>query len=102
MFWLEKNGKLVLNVRLTPSASSRRVGGLFVDADGVSFLKISVVAVPEKGKANKELIAYLSSLLKLPKSAFNIIYGETDRYKKIEIDADVSDTLKNTLNSLGD
>lgn len=102
MFWAEKNGKLVLNVRLTPSASCQKVDGVFVDADGGCFLKISVVAVPEKGKANKELIAYLSSLLKLPKSAFNIIYGETDRYKKIEIETDVSDKLKKALTSLGD
>ena len=101
MFWGVKNNKIFLNIRLQPNAAAQRVGGVFVDADGISFLKIAVVAVPEKGKANKELITLLSCLSKLPKFAFTIISGETDRYKKIEVAVELSDGLEALLNRLG-
>lgn len=41
--------------------------------------------MPEKGKANKELIAFLAKKLKITKSSIQIISGELDRWKKIAI-----------------
>ncbi len=76
---------ILLRVRLTPNASSCGVKGVFVDGDGKEFLRIQVVSVPEKGRANKELIAYLSKVLHVAKSSFEIVGGELDRYKKIVI-----------------
>jgi uncharacterized protein (TIGR00251 family) len=59
-----------------------------MDANNDVFLKISVVSVPEKGKANKELITFLAKKLKIAKSDFEIISGELDKWKKIRINAD--------------
>lgn len=43
--------------------------------------------MPEKGKANKELIAFLAKKLKIAKSSIKIISGELDRWKKLAITA---------------
>ena len=76
---------ILLRVRLTPNSSSCGINGIFISPDGAAFLKINVVSVPEKGKANQELIKFLAKKLKLAKSAFEITSGELDRYKKIKI-----------------
>ena len=57
-------------------------------------LKISVVSIPEKGKANKELIAYLAKYLKVAKSRFKIVSGETDRFKRICITVDEDEVVE--------
>lgn len=85
LFFEEKGNDIILRVRLTPNSSSCVVRGIFTDASGDCFLKINVVSVPEKGKANQELINLLAKRLKLAKADFKIISGETDRYKKIAI-----------------
>lgn len=60
-------------------------------ADGQAHLKARVTAVPEKGKANKALVALLSKALKVPKSAVSVVSGETARQKILRIDADPED-----------
>lgn len=88
----------MLRVRLSPNSSCCAVKGVFSLPDG-DYLKISVVNVPEKGKANKELIDFLAKKLKLAKSDFEIIGGELDRYKKILINKCNEDVLE-VLNEL--
>ncbi len=53
------------------------------NADGQDYLKISVISVPEKGKANKALIEFLAQKLSVAKSLMTIVSGQTDRFKKI-------------------
>ena len=77
---------LRLAVRLTPKAAQDKVHGWTSDTDGQKILKVSVTAVPEKGKANKALVALLAKHLKIPKSAITIIRGETDRNKILLMD----------------
>lgn len=86
----------VLRVRLTPNSSLCRGCGLICNAQNEVFIKIGVTAVPEKGKANKELIAFLAKRLKLAKSSFEIISGELDRWKRIAVttDADLNSVLQ--------
>lgn len=88
MFSEQTKHGLIIRVRLTPNSSCCLLKGIFTDADGQEYLKINVVSVPEKGKANRELIAFLASKLKISKSALKLISGETDRYKKILISED--------------
>ena len=83
----ETSSGIILRVRLTPSSSSCRLGGIFVAPNGDGFLKICVVSVAEKGKANRELINWLAQQLQISKSDVHIIAGELDRYKKILITA---------------
>lgn len=85
MVFEEKENGILLRVRLTPNSSSCNKGDIFCDADGREYIKINVVSVPEKGKANQELIKFLGKQLKEAKSRFEIVGGETDRCKKILI-----------------
>lgn len=85
---------IILRVRLSPNSSSCSVKGIFTDAAGADFLKINVISVPEKGKANKELISLLAKLLHIAKSDIQILSGETDRYKKILITAMNDDIVR--------
>jgi uncharacterized protein (TIGR00251 family) len=88
IFEQHQNG-ILLRVRLSPNSSCCKICGTFVSSDNSEWLKISVISVPEKGKANQELIKFLSKKLNLAKSAFTIISGELDRYKKIIINTDI-------------
>lgn len=74
---------LRIAVRLSPKASRDEIQGWTQDENGNPVLKVSVTAVPEKGRANKALVALLAKSWKLPKSAIVIIKGETDRNKTL-------------------
>ena len=74
-----------LAVRLTPKASRTAFQGVVQEADGSPALRVCVTAVPENGKANAALIAFLAKSWKLPKSAFSIVSGATDRRKSMLI-----------------
>ncbi len=88
MVFEESQKGIILRVRLTPNSSCCKINGVFVDPNGDEWLKVSVISVPEKGKANQELIKFLASKLKISKSDLQIIGGELDRYKKILVQAD--------------
>ncbi len=83
---------LLLAIRLTPRASRERIGGIFVDAKGQSWLQASVAAVPEKGKANAALIALLAGLLRLPVSSILLETGDTNRLKRLRLAASPPET----------
>lgn len=104
MFTERTKQGLIIRVRLTPNSSSCSLKGIFNDADGQAYLKINVISVPEKGKANRELISFLSKKLKTAKSNLQLVSGETDRYKKILISENSErtvDILRNWLKEEG-
>lgn len=70
-----------ISLRVYPSASRKEVVGF---VDGV--LRVKVAASPIKGKANRELITFLSRLLGIGKGHINIIKGHTTRNKVVAID----------------
>ena len=49
-------------------------------------LRVKVSALPVKGKANRELITFLSRLLGVDKDSVSIIKGHTTRNKVVAID----------------
>ena len=67
-------------MRVHPSSARNEVVG---GSEGI--WRVRVVAPPVKGKANKELIAFLSQLLGVAKSQIGIIKGHTTRNKVIAI-----------------
>ena len=67
-------------VRVYPNAARNEVAGF---ADGV--LRVKISAPPVKGKANKELITFLSGAIGVSKSRVGIIKGHTARNKVITI-----------------
>jgi len=75
-----------LAVRLTPGSSRDSVDGIESDAAGDVWLKTRVTSVPEKGLANKALIALLAKSLRIPKSDISVISGDTSRKKSLRID----------------
>ncbi len=71
-------------VRLTlfiqPKASKNEIIGPHNGA-----LKVKVTAPPVDGKANAELVEFLSDILEIPKRQIEILKGETGRNKSVEI-----------------
>ncbi len=70
-----------ISLRVYPNASRNEVVGF---TKGV--LRVKVSAPPIKGKANRELITFLSRLLIVDKGSVNIIKGHTTRNKVVVID----------------
>lgn len=54
-------------------------------ADGT--IKIALAAAPEKGKANQELVRFLSEELQKPVSAIRIVSGLTSPLKVVAVSA---------------
>lgn len=76
-------GGLLLSVRVTPKSSRDEVTGLHTAADGAVSLAVKVTAAPDKGRANKAVIETLARASGLPKSAFELVSGGTDRNKTL-------------------
>jgi len=55
------------------------------DSEGEETIKIRIKAVPEKGKANAELIKFLSKEYNVPRSNISIVSGKTEQIKLIRI-----------------
>ncbi len=85
---------LRLSIRLTPNAGRDRLDGVEMNANDEAHLKAKVTAVPEKGKANKALIALLSKTIGVPKSSISVISGDTARQKVLRIDGDPKDVAE--------
>jgi len=83
-----------LSVRLTPKAAHNKVVGVIAAQEGKTVLKVAVTAVPEKGKANAALVKLLAKSLGLPKSAFLITSGQSDRNKQIFIEAQAGEVRR--------
>ena len=75
----EKDGWVTFKCRVQPGASRSAVSGLYGDS-----IKITLNAPPVDGKANEELIKFLSKTLDIPKSSVIIVSGETNRTKFIK------------------
>jgi uncharacterized protein (TIGR00251 family) len=69
-----------ITIQVKPNARRNEVLGI---KDGILHLKIA--APPVKGKANRELIEFLSQLLGVSKGSINIERGITGRRKVIAI-----------------
>ncbi len=82
--------KQTITVKLTPGARQNKVMDWDEDLFGERTLKISVTAIPEKGKANKAMIALLSKHWKIPKSAIEIKRGATSRVKILEVEGELA------------
>ncbi|MDF1686579.1 MAG: DUF167 family protein [Parvibaculaceae bacterium] len=76
---------LLLSIRVTPKAANTGFAGFGEDAAGQAYLKVRVTVVPEKGKANKAVLALLAKALGMAKSRLFVVSGESDRNKVIRI-----------------
>ena len=81
MFQETDNG-LLLTVRIVPNSSKNEI------VKTENGMKIKITAQPVDGKANKALIEFLSKKLKIPKSAIEIVRGETSKEKTLFLKTD--------------
>lgn len=90
----------ILRIKAVPNASCCSCKGIICDAKGNQYLKVMVNAVPEKGKANKELLVWLAKILKVSKSSLSIISGESDHSKKVFLQSAQNSEIDEKLNNL--
>lgn len=83
------DGRLMVDVRLTPRGGRDALDGVEQLADGRGVLKARVRAVPEDGKANAALEALIASALGVARSAVTVVHGKTARVKTLAIAGDV-------------
>lgn len=86
--------KMILKIKVKPNSRKNEVS-----VENAFSLKIKIKAVPEKGKANKELINFLSEIFEVPKSFIQIINGESSPNKRVKIIADEK-MIQQKLNKL--
>lgn len=73
---------LILNVKIIPKSSKNEIIGWEKENN---LLKIKIKEIPEKGKANKELIKFLAKTLHTAKSNIIIEKGQSSKLKKLTI-----------------
>ena len=83
---------MFISVRVYPNATKNEVVGF---GDGAWQVRIS--APPVKGKANKELISFLSKVLGIGKGSLSIAKGHTSRSKVIAVDGLTQEEIINRL-----
>lgn len=84
-----------ITVQVQPNARKNEI----VDfKDGV--LKVKISAPPVKGKANKELIGFLSDRFEISKSSITIEKGLTSKRKGLIIEGLSQDEVSNRMTSL--
>ncbi len=73
-------------IRLTPRASSDRVGEPRLQADGTLVLAVYVTAPPDRNRANEAMIRLLAKHFGVAPSRLSILRGQTSRNKLLRID----------------
>ncbi len=79
-FFLPTGQGYLLRLTVVPGAQRTQVVGLHGDR-----LKVRLAAPPEKGAANRELIAFLARALNLPKSSLKLTLGAQSRTKVVAV-----------------
>ena len=87
----------MFSVKVVPGSSRTAIVGALG-----GMLKVKVAAAPEKGRANKSLIAFLAGELSVKSNRISIVSGLTNPVKQVQI-CDISlATLAERLQELAD
>ena len=85
-------GGVVLPVRARAGAKSSAVAG-----HHAGMLKVNVTAAPEKGKANRAIVAVLAGALALRKSQIELLSGQSSPEKRFLITGLTIDELRDQI-----
>ena len=85
---------LFITIKAVPSSGKREC-----TIDKAGKIKCYLTSAPERGKANAELIKYLSKQLKIPQKNITIVRGATSRTKELKIDGELE--IDQFCNKLG-
>jgi len=77
-----------MRLRVKPGARRSAVVGVHGGS-----LKVAVAAPPERGKANRSVVALLAEILAVPEAAVTIVAGETSQDKVVALALD-PDTVR--------
>lgn len=89
----------ILHVHVIPKSAKNQVVGWEKDAAGDRWLKVRVAAMPEDGKANKELVKFLSKALEIPAKQISIAGGDGSRYKRLKIEGELDPEVLGLLSA---
>jgi hypothetical protein len=89
-------GGVAVALRVTPNAARDAIEGVETRPGAGPQLRIRVRAVPDKGKANRAVIALLAEAWDLPLGTLSIVTGETARDKMLHV-AGPPDRLRSAL-----
>jgi uncharacterized protein YggU (UPF0235/DUF167 family) len=70
-----------LFIKATPNAKQNVLKGIAVDANGRSYLKVYVTAVPENNKANEAIEELLSKFFHISRQCIHQSVGQGNRLK---------------------
>ena len=87
--WLTVSYVMNIEIKVIPNAKKREIV-----REGVGY-KIKLKSVPRDGRANEELIEFLSEVFNVKKSEIKILKGEKDRRKVVSLPID-----ENAINSV--
>ena len=85
---------LILEIKVIP-----RSGRMALVLDKSGILKCYIKAVPEKGKANEEVVELIAKVIKIAKGSVEIMSGWTSPKKIIKIQVDL--TYEDFLHMIG-
>ena len=77
--------------------SSKRTVRLMSDGN----IKIRITAPPESGKANDDIVDYMSALINVKKSQIKIIKGHLTKYKTLRITGLTTESVLSRLVLIG-
>jgi uncharacterized protein (TIGR00251 family) len=78
---LTASKKLSLKIRVIPKSPKTEWGGVLDDGT----IKVKVAAVPEKGKANDELIRFLAGEAGVPRVNVEVVAGVASQNKLVRL-----------------
>ena len=84
--------KMSLEIHVQPGAKRNEIVGF---KEGVLYVK--VIALPQKGQANRALLELMAQMLGIPKGAIDIIRGQSSRNKVIAIQGLTSKEVREIL-----
>ena len=87
-----ESNSIRLELKVTANASRNEIAGF---TEGV--LHVRITAPPVKGKANMELVAFLSKMLGIKKNSISIVKGQASRNKLIAIEGLNSEDIMRRL-----
>ena len=82
----------IIQVKVIPNAAQNKIEGWREDV-----LRVRIRAVPEKGKANEALIAYLAENLDISKSSISLVSGQSARIKRVAIEGLTREEIEKRL-----
>ncbi len=87
-----ENGNILITTYVKPNSKKNEI---YIMNDDIY---IRIQAVPEKGKANKEIIKFLAKIFDLKHNNITLIHGTTSTIKTFEISNISPNKIKEILN----